>query len=218
MIKKVTNIVEAYTTSDDISEQWQLDRQKICNECDRNTKNGAEISATVALRNNLVAPNSDTCAECTCPLKKKIKVGGSSCPIGKWGEYHYKKGINSNREFGIKITDNLESVEVTPNGFLIDRGEFPADNPTIVTGTMTLESTKSFSIDKINTSCHCTTAVFERISENIYKIQYSIQVYTDENHKQTLNVFVICTGNIRPENTRRLIPINIKFKRNGDKI
>lgn len=70
MIKKIRNIILGwYYDFKGINYELMKNRMEICDKCDSKIR----LTKTITV-----------CAECGCPLKKKLRVKEESCLLGKW--------------------------------------------------------------------------------------------------------------------------------------
>lgn len=83
-IQKLIKIIKAkLQKTKPHTEDWQIEREKICDVCPYNSSNAGAKN----MMYDIINRKNEYCMECGCELHLKQQFELESCPIGKWKEH-----------------------------------------------------------------------------------------------------------------------------------
>lgn len=86
-IKKLPMILKAKLSKRQLTEDWQIERKKICDICPMNSLNYKKEKKAWYKFWNILNFKEPFCVHCGCELILKQKEEMEECPEGKWGKH-----------------------------------------------------------------------------------------------------------------------------------
>lgn len=216
-LKRAGQIKEGFTSSEVDGEQWVIDRRKICESCDHNSKNVKEDEKTPLqnlreMAGKALNHNTPYCKACYCYIHEKTRVRSAVCGLEdkglppKWtavevSSSKYEKVLFRNkRPHACTLVDDF------------DKTTFVFENVvkgSKIKGMLELVMPDFWTVSSTKPTCYCTTVSFQKTSPTNYSIPFEVDTTGFSGIVSKTFIIVLHDGN---KSMNLMIYIKIKMK------
>ena len=208
-------IAKAFFSKIPTEENWYKTRLKICEECPKNSKNGAELSVLQSITQRTACykgfetPETDdenkklppVCSSCGCCILVKVGSLESECPLKKWGKV---TTTPSKEKISVVIDNPNHTVDLENNQFIINLGEVEGPVTDI---NLKFITPKKFEYYDTNVGCSCVHPTFTDKEEvGVFPMHYRISLKGMKGDIARTSETTFYDGK-----TRKLVKIKFKF-------
>lgn len=205
-------IAKAFFSRIPKEENWYKNRLKICEECPKNSQNGAELSTLQSMTQRTVCYKGfetdddnkklpPVCSSCGCCVLVKVGSLESECPLKKWGKVTTKP---SKEKISVVIENPNHSVELENNQFIINLGEVSMPVADINLKFVTPER---FEYYDTTVGCSCVHPTFTNKEElGVFPMHYRISLKGMKGDIARTSETTFYDGK-----TRKMVKIKFKF-------
>lgn len=189
---KTNTIINAFTGSIPHGEQWFEDRMSICNSCEHNSKNRKSETLEEKAQ-DLLHLGQPYCRVCLCFIERKAAMKEESCGLKEIGQEPKWNNLmvhtTGSEDYNLyNNTPEICKVDLANDGshFEVLYGNLKEGSNTNI--QLLLEG--QYKVKAVTVGCGCTTAVWNKIGDNLYEINVGLKMTSINRGNFRKNVYV----------------------------